>query len=105
MFDLNKETWEGLMKHVSEKANSELEEIYLEALERKGFKFNTRSEVISFLKEHVTCVDYKDAKQRVYKIDNNPFFLHFYERSFDLSNGAMGELTTVSFSKGYYKFL
>jgi len=105
MLDFEKEQVYSLMKEVSKTGNNELEEVFIEALERKGFYFNTRAELMFFLKEHVTCVDYKDTKQRVYKIDNNPFFLHFYETSFNLSNGVMGELTTVSFSKGSYKFL
>lgn len=59
--------------------NKQLEDAVIEGLKRKGFEFKHLLELETFIKERCRCADNVDLKERVYYVDNIPFFLHKYK--------------------------
>ncbi len=59
--------------------NKKLENYVIEGLKRKGFEFKHPLELEAFVKEHCRCEDNIDLKEKVYYVDNIPFFLHNYK--------------------------
>jgi len=61
--------------------NNKLDNVIIEALRHKGFEFEHRIKLEYFIKERCRCEDNIDLKERVYYVDNVPFFLHNYKRA------------------------
>jgi len=59
--------------------NKKLEDYVIEGLKRKGFEFNHKLELEEFVKERCRCDDNIDLKEKIYYVDNIPFFLHNYK--------------------------
>lgn len=59
--------------------NKKLEDYVIEGLKRKGFEFKHTLELETFVKERCRCEDNIDLKERVYYVDDVPFFLHNYK--------------------------
>ena len=70
---------------LSDDVNSKLETIVIEGLKRKGFEFKNKFELVSFLKQRCRCEDNVNLKQRIYFVDDKPFFLHDYNIEMDLT--------------------
>ncbi len=64
---------------LSNDLNKQLENYVIEGLKRKGFEFKDRIELEAFIKERCRCEDNIDLKEKVYYVDNTPFFLHNYK--------------------------
>lgn len=80
------------------------EDLFVEGLKLKGFEFENRFELETFIKEHCRCEDNMDLKQRIYFVNDIPFFLHCYEVIYEpiteINNGMR-----MSANYGYYSFL
>lgn len=91
-----------IINQVAESINKQLEKIFIEGLWRKGFEFNDRVELESFIKSNCRCADRMDVKQRTYFVNDIPFLVYYYEVE-----------TNISFDKeimfqtkyGKYRFL
>ena len=59
--------------------NKKLEDYIIEGLKRKGFEFKHKIELEEFVKERCRCEDNIDLKEKIYYVDNIPFFLHNYK--------------------------
>ena len=59
--------------------NKQLEDYMIEGLKRKGFDFENRIELENFIKSNCRCEDNIDFKERIYYVNDIPFFLHKYE--------------------------
>ena len=73
-----------LVKHfetqkLSSELNKKLEDYIIEGLKRKGFEFENRLELETFIKNNCRCEDTPHKKERVYFANDTPFFLHKYE--------------------------
>lgn len=66
---------------LSSSLNKQLEDYFIEGLKRKGFEFKHKAELQAFIKERCRCEDNISLKQRVYYVDNTPFFLHNYKHT------------------------
>jgi hypothetical protein len=64
------ELYKRIVKHQND--------IFIEALKRKGHEFKTTSEVIKFIKKHVRCEDHIHLKEKRYFVDDVPFLLYDY---------------------------
>lgn len=64
---------------LSSDLNKKLDDYFIEGLKRKGFEFNRKIELEQFIKERCKCEDNTDLKEKVYYVDNIPFFLHNYK--------------------------
>ena len=81
-----------------------LEDFIIEGLKRKGFEFDNKTELENFIKTRCECKDDIDLKERIYSVDNIPFFLHRYEISIEpISEDNKG--INISANYGTYSFL
>lgn len=68
-----------IINRISNDLKIKLENYFIEGLKRKGFEFNSQNELESFIKDRCRCADDTGLKERVYYVDNVPFFLHNYK--------------------------
>jgi len=64
---------------LSNNLSKQLDDYVIEGLKRKGFEFKHKNELEAFVKERCRCEDNVDLKERVYYVDDIPFFLHNYK--------------------------
>jgi methyl coenzyme M reductase subunit D len=64
---------------LSNDLNKKFEDHVIEGLKRKGFEFKYKIELEAFVKERCRCEDNIDLEEKVYYVDNIPFFLHNYK--------------------------
>lgn len=84
--------------------NNQLEQLVVEGLKRKGFEFNTKTELETFVKERVTRTDNTEFKEHIYFVDAIPFFLHRYEPVYSpITENNNGIIITANW--GSYDFL
>lgn len=67
-----------VLQEIYNELNKKLENHFIEGLKRKGFEFKHEIELESFIKERCRAEDNIDLKEKVYYVDNIPFFLHNY---------------------------
>jgi len=68
-----------IIGRLSSELNKKLEDYIIEGLKRKGFEFENRLELETFIKNNCRCEDTPHKKERVYFANDTPFFLHKYE--------------------------
>ncbi len=90
---------------LSSQLNNQLEDYIIEGLKRKGFEFENRMELENFIKSNCRCVDRTDIKQRIYFVNDIPFFLYCYEIDMDLNPIQTGREFKLSANCGYYAYL
>lgn len=69
----------NVIGRLSNDLNKQIEDYVIEGLKRRGFVFSNRFELEEFVKQRCRCEDNTDIKERVYYVDNTPFFLHNYK--------------------------
>lgn len=62
------------LKELSSKLNDKIDAYFLEGLKRKGFTFNNKNEVETFVKVNCRCEDNPKTEERLYFVNNIPFF-------------------------------
>lgn len=67
-----------VLQEIYNELNKKLKNYFIEGLKRKGFEFKNEIESESFIKERCRAEDNIDLKEKVYYVDNIPFFLHNY---------------------------
>ena len=81
-----------------------LDNVFIEGLKLKGFEFENRIELESFIKSNCKCEYHVDVKEKIYYVNNIPFLLHKYESEYDFDiNKINKNRITVNF--GSYCFL
>lgn len=88
---------------VAEGINDELESILTEGLRLKGFEFEDRSCLESFLRERCRCEDNSYLKEKVYFVDDIPFFLHNYSEEFRINKDDDSGIFIANY--GSFKYL
>lgn len=96
---------ESVMGKLSSQLNKQLEDYIIEGLKRKGFEFENRMELENFIKSDCRCEDRTDIKQRMYFVNDIPFFLHCYEIDMDLNPVQADREFKMSANYGYYAYL
>lgn len=85
--------------------NKQLEDAVIEGLKRKGFEFNHPLELETFVKVRCRCEDNVDLKERVYYVDNIPFFLHNYKSEIITDPSITGDPYKVVGELGTFAYL
>lgn len=85
--------------------NKQLEDVVIEGLKRKGFEFKHPIELETFIKERCRCEDNVDLKERVYYVDNTPFFLHNYKSKIITDSKITGEPYRLVGELGTFAYL
>ena len=75
----NPDTIQDIMQNLAEDFNKQFEDAVTVGLKLKGFEFNTRNEILEFIKQRCSSADDINLKQITYYIDNKPFFLYNYK--------------------------
>lgn len=98
-----------IIKNVTDKLhnnlNKQLEDAVIEGLKRKGFEFKHPLELEAFIKERCRCEDNIDLKERVYFVDNKPFFLHKYKYEIITDPSITGNSNTIVGELGAFTYL
>ena len=97
---------ENMTSLIADRLKTEIENLFIEGLKRKGFEFENMIELENFIKSNCKYEDKTDIKQRTYFVNNIPFFLHCYEIDMDLTQtfNDKGEIK-LSSNYGKYAFL
>lgn len=91
---------QDLVAKIADKLNSELERLLIEGLNKKGFFFKNKTELIEFVSKNVRYEDYEFVKERTYFVNDVPFFKHWYA-----IDGHNFDTTDMSINYGSYSFL
>jgi hypothetical protein len=81
------------------------DDLLVEGLKRKGFKFENKSEIEDFIKTRCECKDNVKLQERVYYVDNIPFFLHNYKIQITEQPLTKERPFTLTANCGSYSFL
>ena len=90
---------------ISNDLNKQLEDSVVEGLKRKGFEFKHKIELEAFVKERCRCEDNVDLKERVYYVDDIPFFLHNYKSEIITDPSIKGDTYKVVGELGTFAYL
>jgi len=85
--------------------NRQLEDSVIEGLKHKGFEFKHPLELETFVKERCRCEDNIDLKERVYYVDDIPFFLHNYKSEIITDPKITGDPYKVVGKLGTFAYL
>lgn len=96
---------ESVIAGISSQLNKQLEYYMIEGLKRKGFEFENRMELENFIKSNCRCEDRADIKQRIYFVNDIPFFLHCYEIDMYLNQFQTDREFKMSANYGHYAYL
>lgn len=83
---------------------SKLEGFIIEGLKRKGFEFEHPALLYRFIEERCRCEEQQERQERIYYVDDTPFFLHKYATNispvFEEDNQ-----TKITADLGHYAYL
>ena len=93
---------------VMEKLNTDISKIFdeyiVEGLKRKGFEFETKEELISFISNNCTCEIDDNLDCRIYLVNGLPFFAHYPKLVPEYDYTKINE-TTFTFDLGYFSYI
>ena len=73
-----------IINNISNQLIKKLDDYIIEGLKRKGYEFNNRIELENFIRLNCRCEDKTDIKERIYYVNDIPFFIHYYQIDLDL---------------------
>lgn len=94
-----------IQDRITNDIKSQMEIKLIEGLKRKGFEFETRYELYRFVKMRCRCEDNVEAEQRIYYVDDIPFFLFNYHIEIVSKLIVEDRMTSINATHGYYSFL
>jgi hypothetical protein len=94
-----------LINDICNNLNNQLQDYIVVGLKRKGFEFKNKLELEQFVKDRCRCEDSIDLKERVYFVDDIPFFLHNYKIKIDLNPITENRCTKMSANYGCFAYL
>jgi len=90
---------------IHSKIVNQLDNHFIEGLKRKGFEFEDKEEMIEFIKKHCRCEDDVSLKERIYYVNEIPFFLHYYDIEINQNLVRDNEVFKVTANYGHYAYL
>jgi len=94
-----------LVKEHYENISNQLEGVITEGIKRKGFEFETLSELSKFVKSRCRMEQYESKKERIYFVDDNPFLVWHYEYEFNYIPIVSDKEITFTSMCGSYAYL
>ena len=94
-----------LIEDINKDLYGQLDDCFVEGLKRKGFEFDNKSELESFIKEFCRCEDNIEKKERVYYVDDIPFLFHHYTIEIITDPLKTGCRNVISASLGEFRYL
>ena len=96
---------DAFMKRLCDEVVDNLENLFIEGLKLKGYEFVNRIYLENFIINNVRCEEHQLTKERIYFVNNIPFFLHKYETVDQFNTFQEDRSYKVSINLGHYKFL
>lgn len=81
--------------------NKQLDDTIVEGLKRKGFEFESHSDILNFVKSNCRCEQYSDGAKILF-VNDIPFLRYDFKPEFDFSGLKDNK---ISASYGNFKFL
>jgi hypothetical protein len=94
---------ENVVNRLSFELNKRFEDYIIEGLKRKGFEIENKIELENLINSNCRCEDRTGSKQRIYFVNDIPFFLHHYEFKMDL-NPFVNDMGDVKILASYGSF-
>lgn len=85
--------------------NKKLENILIEALKKKGYEFDNRLDLQNFIKQNIRIEDYQAKHERIYFVNDIPFFIHFYKSNCVPAKTELERGFCMTADLGTYAFL
>lgn len=86
--------------------NTQLDEKIIEGLKRKGFEFKNGFELAEFIKANCRCEDNVELNEKIYFVNDIPFFYWNYKMNFETPIITQNERgTMISATYGKFAFL
>ena len=95
----------GIYFDLYEHLIKQVEDAFVEGLKRKGFAFENRFELESFIKKHCTSFDNITLHEKTYLVKGKAFFLHKYNPEIDIKQVNEERKTTFSATYGSFTYL
>ena len=90
-----------VVENIQSDLSNQFESIITEGLRRKGHSFETRTELVGFIKEFCRHEYDSDKGLKTYFIDNVPFLLHKYNPVIDVRPLVTSNTITFGASASY----
>lgn len=97
---------------VYDMTNSLISELYenlnnllIEGLKKKGFEFNNKLDLQIFIKQNIRIEDYQAKHERIYFVNDIPFFIHFYKNNCLPSKTELERGFSITADLGTYAYL
>lgn len=68
---------QNVLRKANKVLNKQLEDAFIEGLKRKGFEFQNREDLGDFIKKRCRCETDVHQNNRLYFVDDIPFFQYF----------------------------
>lgn len=94
-----------VMKTVQDDLQRQTNEMFTEALRRKGLVFDSRPEIIEFIKSWCTCEDDRTNEIRTYFAQGVPILAHHYKMQIETVATTDDRSTSIRANCGGFKFL
>jgi hypothetical protein len=96
---------EEIINNISNEINNKLESFITEGLKLKGYEFENRYELESFIKRYCRCEDNVGLSERIYFVNDIPFMLHNYKIGCDFSVKDEGGKIMMNAIYGSFAYL
>lgn len=90
---------------VSENINKQMDDIIIEGLKRKGFEFKNKYDLAEFIKSNCRCVENIQLKEKIYYVNDIPFFMHRYKLNIDIKTVVENGVTNFISTLGEFSYL
>lgn len=94
----------SVMVKLNTEIAKQFDEYIVEGLKRKGFEFETKGELISFISNNCTCEIDNDLECRIYLVNGLPFFAYYPKLVSECDYTKINE-PTFTFNLGYFSYI
>ena len=94
----------SVMVKLNNEIAKKFDEYIVEGLKRKGFEFETKEELISFISNNCTCEIDNDLECRVYLVNGSPFFAYYPKLVPECDYSKINE-PIFTFDLGYFSYI
>ena len=93
-----------IMQGAYESITTTLDDLVIEGLKRKGYTFDNKRELISFIKENCTSKYFKPQNVTEYYVNDTPFLI-YKNQDVEIKKDFTENKMTFSADLGHYQFI
>lgn len=99
------DTIHNAMSRLVDNINDQIDNYIIEGLKRKGYEFENKYELGQFIINHCKCEDSVIEKTRIYFVNNEPFFSHYYGTNVEIMPVTKNRVTKLTASYGSFSYI